>query len=450
MKISPNSREENIPQNKDPEDNLEEKRRVFFEKLDKYREEERLYNEEKIKLDIELKRLKQELIISKKRDKEEYLNKTQKESIVKQEKVQEEPETLSKVNKIIEEIPEEEKEILKETMREDIPLDFESPKVKTNYKEYLKNNVVKFFSGFKISPKIKDIIEKNAKKILLTTAILTIWTSGDSFIKTADGATINSIKNKDLVDETENKIIEIGDLETYKELSSNGKSIYLYQMTKNNKQNYLIVDKTQTLMYVIGGDGKMISKFPVLLGATKGELTNLADPDSNTAGEYATTPAGKYTLSRKGLSVTEEDLKLYDGKIISMNGGHGLAIHITYPLEIASRTKALESQTPNDNRISWGCINISKEMWIKYIQDNFKGTESIFVTTDFPNENILNPETGRIERTDKNNNFLADTFFMTTNSSGKAYLKQKKENPHTLKRNTNKANRLFAMNNINN
>lgn len=477
--------------------NIEQRKEEFLEKIKKFREKEKFYNEEKIRLNKLLETLREELglIESKEKTKEietpineETLPEEKKEEVIpvadiseeelliqaesekstkkiekskqknhstnnkilegdKTKKIKEGEAEVS-LDKTIDEIPNKEKELLVEAMREDTPLEFESPKVKTNYKDYFKNSIVKFYSGLKISSKIRGVIERNAKKLLLTTAVLTIWTNGGSFIK-AEGAKMNSLKNKDLVDATKNKILEIGDLKTYAELSENSKSIYLYEMSQNNNKNYLIADKTRAEMYVIGKDGKLLGKFPILLGQTKGEFTNLSDPDSDVAGKYATTPAGKYILARNGLSVMEEDLKLYDSKIMSMNGGHGLAIHIVYPKELIKRMAALETPTPDDNRMSWGCINISKKMWIKYIQDNFKGTESLYITTDFPEETSLNAETGKVERTDKNN-ILTDTFFMTTNSSGKTFVSQKTEKIKKEDVKKDKDNKLFAMNNINN
>jgi hypothetical protein len=346
------------------------------------------------------------------------------------------------LNKKIEALPNKEKKLILEAMKEDTPLEFESPKVKTNYKDYLKNSIVKLYSGFKISPKIKSIIERNAGKILITTAILTIWTNGESIIN-AEGANINSLKNKDLLDATKNKIIEIGDLNTYNQLSKNGKRIYLSQMTKHNNENYLIVDKVRASMYVIDKSGKLIGDFPVLLGQTKGEAPNGSDADSDVA-VNATTPAGKYKLARSGMDILEEDFNEYGGNVLSILKSGGLAIHVTYPKEKIKRTEALMTETTKDNRMSWGCINIDEKMWIKYIKDNFKGTESIFITTDFPDQNFLDPETGMLENA-KNDTSKIENFYMTA-EGGKAYVQQ--QTLKNLEQKTHEDNSLLAMNTI--
>ena len=84
---------------------------------------------------------------------------------------------------------------------------------------------------------------------------------------------------------------------------------------------------------------------------------------------------------------------------IGDSGGRGgsvdLGIHMTYPRELAQRTMALESETPTDNRMSWGCINISEENFIKYLK--YRNITKLYISPDDPNYYILNPETGKLE-----------------------------------------------------
>ena len=391
------------------------KRKELFERISKYREKEKFYNEEKIRLNNLSQTLNKELKLSQKKDEEDYLASLEKEKTspentaeveitkeeaVNVEKIPKKNEALSDVDKVIEEIPNEEKKIIEKAMEEDTPMEFESPKVKTNYKDFIKNNIVKLVSGFKISSKIKNIIERNAKKILMTTAVLTLWTSGNSFVKPSDvEGDIFSLKKKEVLD-TVNKTLEISDVETYNKLSENGKRIYLYASSKI-EGSYVIVDKPSATLSIIGADKKLIGQMPVLLGQTRGETPNMSDPESDTAVQ-ATTPAGKYTLLRLA---GEEDLITYKGKVFSLCGSDALALHITYPPEKEKRTEALNTPTSEDNRMSWGCINIDEKMWAKYIEGKIKDRGAyVFITPDNPIMS-LNPETGKVEK--GNYNFLA-------------------------------------------
>lgn len=477
-----------------------QKKKEFFERVKNFNEKEKLYQEERIRLENLLQKLEGELKLSKEKDKEEYLaslekKKTslentaeveiKKEEVVNTEKIPENNETSNKpasidinktieeipeikkkktnskekirnyidktgraigsglsyliddvfeiqkektpennkllsnidetptpkdvetpienagnVDKVIEKIPKKEKKIIEKAMEEDTPMEFESPKVKTNYKDFIKNNVVKLVSGFKISSKIKNIIERNTKNILRTTAILILWTSGNSFVKPSNvEGDVFLLKRKEVLDIV-NKTLEISDVETYNKLSENGKRIYLYASSKI-EGSYVIVDKPSATLYMIGADKKLIGQMPVLLGQTKGETPNMSDPESDTAVQ-ATTPAGKYTM---GTIIGEEDLITYKGKVFSLCGSDALALHITYPPEKEKRTEALNTPTPEDNRLSWGCLNISEEMWAKYIEGNIENRGTyMFITPDNPIMS-LNPETGQIEK--GNYNFLA-------------------------------------------
>lgn len=388
----------------------------FLKNIEDYREKANLYNEEKLRLETILNELNAELKLSQQKDEEDCLVLTEKEKtefqntnnieegITTKESETQKGKDLSDANKIIDQIPGEDRKVIEETMRKDKPMEFESPKVKTNYKDFVKNSVVKLFSGFKIPSKIKNIIEKNAQKILMTTAVLTIWTSSGSFIKpNGVKGEVSSLKNKEITDAiNKNKSLEIIDIETYNKLSKNGKRIYLYAGSKI-EGSYIIVDKPSATLFVVGSDKKLISQMPVLLGQTKGETPNRADPESDIAIE-ATTPAGKYTMGRLGIN--DEDQVLYKGKIFSIYGSKGLRVHITYPLEKEKRMKALNTPTPNDNRLSWGCINIGEEMWTK-LEGNIKDRGTcMFITPDDPTTS-LNPETGQIEKAGGNHDLLA-------------------------------------------
>lgn len=298
----------------------------------------------------------------------------------------------------------EEKEQIKKEMEESTPANFESEEVKINPEIFLKNEIVKSVSGgFNFSDRMKAIINKVRGKTLLGIAILSIWAdmgntqaSNDVNINPRDAKIKNimtTISARQMLNGLSGKKIENIDIDTYEQLSSNAQLIYLYSVA-NIDSSFVIVDKPRAEMYVINKDKKLIGKFPILLGKTKGEQPNISDTNTETPGANTTTPAGIYKIGRD--SISTDGIKTYKGKIFSIYNSNNLAIHITYPPEKEKRDKALNTLDIEDNRISWGCINIDEENFDKYLKNNISENATLFITPD--NENfVLNPQTKKLE-----------------------------------------------------
>lgn len=386
-------KEKNITNSIKEKEAILEKMILDFEILkEKYEEENNLIDEEINRLEKELR----------------YL-----EDNDKTEKVGSEEKNIADVEleKTLKDISEEEEKKLIEEMGKSKPLEFESDETKKDYKIFVKNQIIKFISGFKIPTKTKETIVRSSKKLLMTTAVMSIWVGNGSFVKpnNVDGK-ISSLKNKEIINDSVKKFPETGDMETYNQLSENGKRVYLYSLS-NIDDSYVIVDKPNAKLYIIGTNKKIVGTMPVLLGQTKGETPNMSNPESDVA-EQATTPSGKYTLTRLP---TEEGIATYKGKIFNIisKDNAGLAIHITYPPEKEKRSKSLNTPTPDDNRMSWGCINVDEEMWDQYIEGNIKNRgATLFILPD-NFYSSLNPNTGEIENVDQDNyEVLAKNFLL--------------------------------------
>lgn len=310
-------------------------------------------------------------------------------------------------DKIIENLSGPEKKLLEEVMKEEIPLPFESPKVKTSLRTFLQNQVVKNLSGLVTSKKIKGISHKVVKNLLMITAVVSLWpkeaggyysTPNNDFNKNK----ITILKESDLIkDASLQYSLTTAQFETYNKLPRSVQSIYLYAIY-NTKESYMVADKPSATMYVIGKNKEIIASFPILLGQTKGEEPNRADPDSDVA-KQATTPAGKYKLGEMAdpANVCRSDSIEYKGRIISVLGTDNIAVHMVYPGEYVKRMKALNDGDPSNNRMSWGCINVDPDFFDKFIKPNFKGKDHlIFITPDIAENNnvqyALNPETGKL------------------------------------------------------
>lgn len=301
---------------------------------------------------------------------------------------------------LVESLTPEEVRVAEEEMRASTPLSFEPEKTKTDIGLFLRNQVVKLASGFDISERMRSITKKIRKGVLLSTGILVLWPSvlgnGNRVAYTPDNVTgkVTSISEESLKQNTPEQSGKVFDMETYNKLPPGAKNIYLY--ATNLDSSYVIVDKPTATMFVIGKDKKLMSSFPVLLGKVKGEAPNRADAESDSPGLFATTPAGKYTMSRR-LMLEKTYLEYDEGRIFNFLGGDGLSLHSIYPKELKQRTRAMNTPDIEDNRLSWGCINITRENFDRYFTglNNAEG-RVIFITPDNVNY-ALNPETGKVE-----------------------------------------------------
>jgi hypothetical protein len=118
----------------------------------------------------------------------------------------------------------------------------------------------------------------------------------------------------------------------------------------NRKQPFAVVDKRDARIYVFDTAGRLLGASPVLLGLTPGDFSSGTGraPASLGAGER-TTPAGRFE-SRPGRNDKGED-------IVWIDYAASLAIHRLRPAPVQERRPArLASATPEDNRISAGCI----------------------------------------------------------------------------------------------
>jgi hypothetical protein len=115
---------------------------------------------------------------------------------------------------------------------------------------------------------------------------------------------------------------------------------------------FAVVDKRDARLYVFEAGGRLLGASPVLLGAAAGD-TPIGDMTGRAPAGLApaerTTPAGRFA-SEPGRNDKGED-------IVWIDYAASLAIHRLRPAHPLERRPArLASPTPDDNRISAGCI----------------------------------------------------------------------------------------------
>lgn len=154
----------------------------------------------------------------------------------------------------------------------------------------------------------------------------------------------------------------------------------------NAGAHFIIIDKKRAEMLVFDGSARLRGASPVLLGAYPGDDTTPGIgelPLSAVRPEDRTTPAGRFE-AETGRNLRGED-------VLWVSYADAVSIHpvlLTKPQE--RRAERLATPTPDDNRISYGCINVPTQFFevslrpllavrtIVYILPETRGLEPVF------------------------------------------------------------------------
>jgi hypothetical protein len=127
----------------------------------------------------------------------------------------------------------------------------------------------------------------------------------------------------------------------------------------HQNKSIVIVDKKGASVYVFDQSGHLKGNAPVLLGAAVGDHTvpGIGDkPIGQVLPEERTTPAGRY-VAEVGMNMRGEDVVWVDYEsAVSMH-----RVITSNPAE--RRLERLASETVDDNRISYGCINLPRDFY---------------------------------------------------------------------------------------
>ncbi len=135
---------------------------------------------------------------------------------------------------------------------------------------------------------------------------------------------------------------------------------------------FLLVDKTNAQVYAFNSLGQLQATAPALLGMSKGD--RLLAPNSASMSQMPPsvriTPAGRY-MSQLAIDSHKKELLVIDyAASISMH-----PVVKGTPLE--HRAERLASATSEDNRISFGCINVPPAFYTSFIHADFANTKGV-------------------------------------------------------------------------
>ena len=146
----------------------------------------------------------------------------------------------------------------------------------------------------------------------------------------------------------------------------------------NQGYPFAIMDKVAAQVLVFGGDGRLRGAAPALFGSAIGDHT--APGVAGLAlreipGRDRTTPAGRF-VGGFGPSIDA-------GRVLWVDYDSAVSIHPTatgVPAE--RRAERLASPSPDDNRVTHGCINVSPDFYQQIVSPTFERGGVFYILPD--------------------------------------------------------------------
>ena len=136
---------------------------------------------------------------------------------------------------------------------------------------------------------------------------------------------------------------------------------------------FVVVDKRDARVFVFSAGGRFLGSAPALLGLAMGDegVAGLGErPLAQISPEERTTPAGRYLAAL--------DRNLSGQTILWVDYSQSISMHPVRSVNPAEkRLERLASPSVQDNRISYGCINVPALFWRSVILPTFRGTQGI-------------------------------------------------------------------------
>jgi hypothetical protein len=165
--------------------------------------------------------------------------------------------------------------------------------------------------------------------------------------------------------------------------------------TKDNAGHaYAVVDKKNAQVFLFRPDGDFVGSSPVLLGSAKGDhsVPGIGEkPLSQVRPDERTTPAGRF-VTEAGSNLKGEDIYWVDyDAAVSMH-------RVRAANAKERRLERLASPTPDDNRISYGCINVPAKFFDNAVKPLFAKQAIVYVLPDTGSPQQWFPVAARLRR----------------------------------------------------
>lgn len=141
----------------------------------------------------------------------------------------------------------------------------------------------------------------------------------------------------------------------------------------NGSLPFVIVDKVNARVFVFDAIGHLQGSSPALLGMAKGDHSPAGIGNEKVA---AISPAERITPA--GRFVASQGRSLHGEEILWIDYATALALHPVVPgTRLERRAQRLASPSSEDNRISFGCINVPARFYGSFIAPAFEHSSGI-------------------------------------------------------------------------
>ena len=156
-------------------------------------------------------------------------------------------------------------------------------------------------------------------------------------------------------------------------VSSKDMANWVIHSGDNMDSLFIVIDKNKATVWVYQANGSLIGSSPALLGLAVGDnsVEGIGQkPLSQILPHERTTPAGRF--------VSEFGLNLKGQEVFWVDYNLSVALHIVVEGNVKDkRLHRLATPTPLDNKITYGCINVSKDFYYQVVQPLVKGKSAI-------------------------------------------------------------------------
>jgi hypothetical protein len=141
----------------------------------------------------------------------------------------------------------------------------------------------------------------------------------------------------------------------------------------NGGSPFIVIDKTSAKVFVFNAGGQMMGSAPALLGITRGDdsAPGIGDRElRNIPLQDRTTPAGRF-IAKYGPAAGYS-------KVLWVDYASALSLHpVVAGTRKERRLQRLNSPAPDDNRITYGCINVPTKFYARVIRPLFNETAGV-------------------------------------------------------------------------
>lgn len=141
----------------------------------------------------------------------------------------------------------------------------------------------------------------------------------------------------------------------------------------NKRLPFVIIDKINARVFVFAADGRLLGADAALLGMGRGDKYDAGIRGrkmSDIKPDDRITPAGRFPVS------LQRDI--YGKEVLLIDYDAAIALHpVVKGTPAERRAERLNSASAQDNRISYGCINVPVQFYQKIVSPTFTKTHGV-------------------------------------------------------------------------